>query len=289
MIVSASYRTDIPAFYGDWFRGRLAEGFALVANPYGGADYRVALDRESTEGFVFWSRNPAPFRPVLEILLAEHRPFALQFTITGYPRPLEAAVPASETAVALLRDLAERYGGRAIVWRYDPILISDLTDEAWHEANFGRLAQALVGSVDEVVLSFAQIYAKTARNLATAAKRHGFAWRDPPDDEKRNLIQRLSSLAAEAGMQATICAQPHLVAGHARPAVCIDSARLSDVAGRSIRARTKGNRAACACHESRDIGAYDSCPQGCAYCYAVRDPAKAKARLKVHDRAAARL
>ncbi len=289
MIVSASYRTDIPAFYGAWFRARLAKGFALVANPYGGADYRVGLDPATAEGFVFWSRNPVPFRPILEDLAAENRPFILQFTITGYPRALEAAVPATETAVATLIDLSRRFGKRAIVWRYDPILISDLTDEVWHGANFARRAGALAGSVDEVVLSFAQIYAKTARNLAAAANRQGFAWRDPVDDEKRSLIARLAERAAEAGMTATICAQPHLAAGPSRPARCIDAGRLSDVAGRPILARAKGNREACACHESRDIGAYDSCPQGCAYCYAVRDPAKAKARLKTHEPAAPRL
>jgi hypothetical protein len=289
MIVSASYRSDIPAFYGDWFRTRLAEGYALVANPYSGADYRVALDPAAVDGFVFWSRNPAPFRPVLDQLAGQRRPFVLQFTITGYPRALESAVPARETAVALLCDLSGRFGRRSIVWRYDPILISDLTLEAWHEENFGRLTASLAGSVDEVVLSFAQIYAKTGRNLTAAAKRHGFAWRDPDDEAKRRLIARLAECAAAAGIQVTVCTQPHLLAGLARPALCIDAGRLSDVAGRVIGAKPKGNREACACHESRDIGAYDSCPQGCAYCYAVRDPAKAKARLKAHDPAAERL
>jgi DNA repair photolyase len=289
MIVSASYRTDIPAFYGDWFRTRLAEGHALVANPYGGPDYRVGLRPEAAEGFVFWSRNPAPFRPVLEDLAAEARPFVLQFTITGYPRPLEPAVPVAEAGVALLRDLARRFGRRSIVWRYDPILITDLTHEAWHEENFTRLVGELAESVDEVVLSFAQIYSKTGRNLMAAARRHGFAWSDPADELKRQLIARLAQCAARKGIQATICAQPHLVAAPARAALCIDAARLSDVAGRAIAAKAKGNREGCACHESRDIGAYDSCSQGCVYCYAVSNQAKAKVRLKAHDPEAARL
>jgi hypothetical protein len=289
MIVSASYRTDIPAFYGDWFAARLSQGYALVANPYGGPDYRVGLGAEEAEGFVFWSRNPAPFRPVLEDLAAKRRPFVLQFTITGYPRALEAAVPAGESAVALLRELARRFAPRALVWRYDPIVISDLTPAAWHERNFARLAAGLAGRVDEVVISFAQIYAKTGRNLAAAAKRHGFSWRDPDDEEKRRLIAGLAERAEAAGMRATLCAQPHLAAGAARPALCIDAGRLSDVAGQPIAAKAKGNRPACACHESRDIGAYDSCPQACTYCYAVGSPAKAKARLRAHDPAAERL
>ncbi len=289
MIVSASYRSDIPAFYGDWFRARLAAGYVLVANPYGGAAYRVGLTRGQVDGFVFWTRNAAAFRPVLEHLAGEAYPFVVQFTLTGYPRALEAAVPATEAALAQIGVLSQHFGRRAVIWRYDPLLISDLTPAAWHVQNFARLARALVGAVDEVVLSFAQIYAKTGRNLAAAAKDHGFSWRDPADDEKRQLIARLGEIAAEEGMQATLCAQPHLLAGNVRPALCIDAVRLSDVAGRPIVAKTKGNRDGCACHESRDIGAYDSCPQGCVYCYAVSNPAKAKARLKTHDPAGERL
>lgn len=289
MIVSASYRSDIPAFYGDWFRARLAAGYALVANPHGGADYRVGLSRSEVDGFIFWSRNPAAFRPVLQELADQGYPFIFQMTLTGYPRAIEPGVPESEAALALIRELSQRFGRRAAVWRYDPILVSDLMPEPWHVANFAKLAKALEGAVDEVVLSFVQVYAKTGRNLALAAKRHGFSWRDPEDDEKRGLLARLAEIAAECGMQATICAQPHLLAGRAQPARCIDAGRLSDVAGRPIAAKAKGNRAGCACHESRDIGAYDSCPQGCIYCYAVSSQAKAKARLKAHDAAGERM
>src|SRR5262249_5415801 len=196
MIVSASYRTDIPAFYGDWFAHRLAEGHVMVANPYGGPDYRVGLSPEEAEGFIFWTRNPAPFRPVLEKLEREGRPFVIQFTITGYPRALEAAVPDTDAALALLSDLSRRFGKRAIVWRYDPILISELTGALWHRENFARMAAALRGSVDEVVLSFTQIYAKTARNLAAAAKRHGFCWPDPDAGEKRALVAALAGTPA---------------------------------------------------------------------------------------------
>ena len=92
MIVSASYRTDIPAFYADWFRARLKAGWARVKNPYGGPDYRVRLDREAAEGFVFWTRNAGPFRLVLDELEAAGRPFVVQFTITDYPRVLESSV-----------------------------------------------------------------------------------------------------------------------------------------------------------------------------------------------------
>ena len=289
LIVSASYRCDIPAFYGDWFRARLAAGYAEATNPYGGPAYRISVRPEDVDGFVFWTRNAGPFMPVLEELSSAGRPFVVQFTLTGYPRALESSVPATETALALIRRLAQRFGPRAVVWRYDPLLASELTPPDWHARNFANLAQALAGSVDEVVLSFAQIYAKTRRNLDAASRRHGFAWRDPPEDEKRALVAQLAKIAAGEGIAASLCAQPSLLSEFIRPAACVDAVRLSDVAGRPICARRKGNRSGCDCHESRDIGAYDACAQGCVYCYAVSSQARAKARIKAHDSAAERL
>lgn len=288
MIVSASYRTDIPAFYGDWFLRRLDAGWCMVANPYGGAPYRVSLLPEDVDGFVFWTRNPAPFAAALEAVAGRGVPFVVQFTITGYPRLLEAAVPDWRRAAGHAQDLAARYGGRSVVWRYDPILISDRTPEDWHRAGFAALAARMAGAIDEVVVSFAQIYRKTARNLGAVAARHGIAWHDPDAAVKRRLIADLSGIAADHGMTLTLCTQPALD-GAAPPARCVDAARLADIAGRALRVRTRGNRPGCLCAESRDIGAYDTCPHGCAYCYAVADHGRARAARRAHDPEAAML
>ena len=282
MIVSASYRTDIPALYGGWFLNRIAAGHARVASPYGGPPYRVSLRAGDVDGFVLWTRNIGPLAGRLAAVAAV-APFAVQFTVTGYPRVLEPAVIETGAAVAQIRGLASVWGRRAVVWRYDPILDTALTGPAWHRSTFATLAAALDGAVDEVVVSFAQIYAKTRRNLDAAARRHGFSWRDPDDAEKRALIGALASIAAAHGMRLTVCTQPDLVAAGAEAARCIDAARLSDIAGRTITARTRGNRPGCLCHESRDIGAYESCPQGCVYCYAVSGRAAAKRFLATHD------
>jgi hypothetical protein len=235
---------------------------------------------------VFWTRNPGPFQPVLEAVAAQGSPFVLQLTITGYPRALERRVLAPDRAVALARALRGRWGAAAVVWRYDPILVSDLTPPDWHRATFAGLAQALAGTVDEVVTSFATIYRKTQRNLDQAARAGGFAWRDPALDEKRALLATLAGIAAERGMRLTLCAQPDLIVAGAHAARCIDAERLSRVAGRPVLARAKGNRPGCACPESRDIGAYDSCPHGCAYCYAVSSHDRARAVHDRHDRRA---
>ncbi len=287
MIISASYRSDIPAFYGAWFLKRLAAGFCQVVNPYSGQIHEIALTPEAVAGFVFWTRNPGPFRAALEEVARRGFPFVVQITATGYPRALEASVLPPERIVALVEEIYASYGPRAAVWRYDPVLITSATPPDWHRRNFAALARAFAGRVDEVVFSFAHIYAKTRSNLNRAAESHGFTWDDPAAADKRALLAELAAIARELGLKPTLCAQPDLLSPHLglglEPARCIDAERLSDIAGRPIAARAKGNRPGCLCAESRDIGAYDSCPHGCVYCYAVRRPELAKRNFQAHD------
>jgi hypothetical protein len=278
MIVSASYRTDIPAFYADWFRARLAAGWCEVRNPYGGKPYRVPLAAPDCDGFVFWTRNAAPFSAAFDDVAAAGLPFVVQFTVTGYPRPLDAHTPRPDVVVAQIRDLARRFGPRAVVWRYDPVLFTSLTPPARHRETVAELAASLAGSVDECVVSSAQIYRKTRRRLGRAAKTGQFDWKDPDIDEKSALLGDLQAILGGCGIEMTVCSQSELKTAGVEPAACIDAARLSDVAGRPLAARVKGNRPGCICAESRDIGAYDSCAHGCVYCYAVSDHAKAAAQ-----------
>ncbi|WP_404382341.1 DUF1848 domain-containing protein [Caenispirillum salinarum] len=295
MIISASYRTDIPAFYGDWFRRRLEAGFVRVPNPYNAAQVStLPLTPDAVDGFVFWTRNVIPFLPVLDEVAARGFPFLVHHTILGYPRAIDRAVVAPERAVDALHAVRARFGPRVAVWRYDPVLFTSLTPPAWHAETFARLAEALAGATDECVVSIAQVYRKTARNMDRAAAAHGFGWHDPDDAEKRAVLEGLAAPARSHGLALALCGQPHLrdlalSAAGVGEAACVDAARLSDVAGRPLKALGRPHRKTCACAASRDIGGYDTCPHGCAYCYAVRSPDIARARHKAHDPAADRL
>ena len=282
MIVSASYRTDIPAFYAGWFLARLRAGYCRVANPYGGRTYEVSLLPNAVDGFVLWTRN---LRPLLSDLDAVRlvAPFAVQFTVTGYPRALETSVIATDEAVQQLREIRRRFGPRAAVWRYDPIVFTSEFDAEAHAAGFAALARELKGTVDEVVLSVMHPYRKTRHNLDRAAGQHGFLWRDPPPEEKQYLLERLAAIALDHGMAPTLCSQPELLLAGLGEARCIDAERLADVAQRPITARSSGNRPGCRCALSCDIGAYDTCPHGCVYCYAVADRDRAVANFREHD------
>jgi hypothetical protein len=120
--------------------------------------------------------------------------------------------------------------------------------------------------VDEVVISFAQIYKKTDRNLNKAARDHGFNWWDPPEEEKKQLASELVEIARSNHLRLSLCAQRELLVPGAEDARCIDADRLTDVAGSPIEAGSKGHRKTCGCCQSRDIGAYNTCPHGCVYC-----------------------
>ena len=284
-IISASYKTDIPAFYGDWFRARRIAGSCEVRNAWNGKTFQVSLRDEDCSGFVFWTRNARPFRAELARTARTH-PFMVQYTVTGYPRALERSVVAETSAIEEIDYISNGYGKRTVVWRYDPVLITDATPAAWHIENFTRLAGALAASVGEVVVSFAQIYRKTRRNLDHAAQRTGNDWCDPGDAVKQDLLARLDDIARQNGLRLTLCAQPALERG-LTPAQCIDAARLDDVANAmghaSVSARPKGARPGCLCAESRDIGGYETCPHGCVYCYAVGNADRARQTHKAHD------
>ncbi|HKV84766.1 MAG TPA: DUF1848 domain-containing protein [Ktedonobacterales bacterium] len=307
MIISASYKTDIPAFYGEWFMRRLRAGSCQMVNPYNGNPVPVNLKREPDEkgregvdGFVFWSKNIGPFLRHLPEIRERGYPFVAQHTINGYPRQLEARVVNYDRAVANMHRLATEYGPKVAVWRYDPILITSLTPPEWHRDTFAKLAGQLRGATDEVVISLAQVYKKTARNMDLAAKRSRgrFTWReheafandDARLEEARALVRDLAGMARANGMTLTVCSQKRFeIEGVVGPAHCIEADRLANVAreagieGKPISAKVKGNRPECACSASRDIGDYDTCPHGCVYCYAVTDRNKALDRYRQHD------
>ena len=281
MIISASYKTDVPAFYGPWFMDRLSAGSCRMRNAYGGQVYDVALDRESVDGFVFWTRNARPFLPALAEVRRRSYPFIVHYTITGYGRLLEPSVPGAEAMVGAARRIAQDHGPRCLVWRYDPIFLSSQTPVAFHLRQFRRLAEQLSGATDEVVVSFAHLYRKTTRNLAALGRAAGLTWEDPPLAQKQEMVSALTEIAELNGMRLTLCAQPDLGSGAA--ARCIDADRLGEVAGHAIAAEARGNRPGCLCHRSRDIGEYDTCPHGCAYCYAVSSKRAARRRFRRHD------
>jgi hypothetical protein len=284
MIISASYKTDIPAFYGDWFLNRLRAGYCMMLNPYNRNQVsRISLLREHVDGFVFWTKNAGPFLDVLDEVHQRTFPFIVQYTINAYPRTLEFSVTDATRALKHAEVIASKYGPKSLVWHYDPIIFSSETPTERHIEAFDWLASHLEGVTDEVVISFAQIYEKTKRNMDWASKEFDFTWTDPDDQTKRNLMRELLKIARLRKMKMTVCSQPYLLEPGVDESHCVDARRLSTLAGRDIQAHLKGARKECGCYESKDIGDYNTCPHGCVYCYAVQNRKLAQNRYRMHD------
>src|SRR5581483_10454096 len=182
MIISASYKTDLPAFYGAWFINRLHAGYCKMVNSYGRQIYTIDLSPDAVDGFVFWTKNIGPFLKYLPEIEKRGYPFIVQHTINGYPRELESRVIDYSRTIEHMKALAD-YGPDVAIWRYDPILFSSLTSVDWHKRNFAFLASKLEGTTNEVVVSFAQLYKKTKRNIEQASKEQGFTWDEHKSEE----------------------------------------------------------------------------------------------------------
>ena len=166
MIISASRRTDIPAFSAEWMVRRLKEGYCTVANPYNRNQVTtISLKPEDVDAIVFWTRNPRPLMPYLDELDSRGYRYYFQFTILGYTREIDAKSPAATTAVEAFRELAERVGPRRVIWRYDPIVFTGMTPPAFHQENVQRLAESLRGHTRRVVVSIVDMYRKIEKRL----------------------------------------------------------------------------------------------------------------------------
>lgn len=264
MIISASRRTDIPAYYMEWFMERLRDGEAWVRNPVNPRQIsRIRLGADTVDGIVFWSKNPVGLAAYLEEL--QPWPWYLQFTLTGYEGDIEPGLPdKNRELIPLFCRLADKAGADRMVWRYDPIFFSEKYTASYHEKTFRNIAEHLRGSTDQAVISFLDLYRKTKRNMK------GTGLKEITPEEMKSLAGILAEIAAENGMKTVSCAEP-LWAGWpgVEKGACIDRERLEKIGGFRLKAgKDKGQRMECGCMESIDIGAYDTCPAGCRYCYA---------------------
>jgi DNA repair photolyase len=278
LIVSASRRTDIPAFYPEWFFRRLEEGFALVRNPVNPLQIRrVALDPGGLEGIVFWTKNPGPMLPLLKKLEAYH--YYFQFTLNAYGADMEPGLPRKGILIDAFKALSEKIGPCRVIWRYDPILINEKYSLPWHIEKFGETARALKGRAEKVSLSFIDLYAKTVRNT------RGLNVREMSREEKTGIAGELARIAGENGLAIAACAEDIDLSPYGiGKAKCIDDRLIERISGRLPDVKKdRSQRPECCCVSSVDIGAYNTCPHGCRYCYANYNDTAVLENLRNHD------
>ncbi len=267
-IVSVSRRTDIPAFYGEWFRQRVRQGWAVSQNPFSRQAIRVSLRPEDVGALVFWSKNFAPFLPYLAELKTLGYRMVFLFTITGLPRIFETRVPDTGVTVAALQAISRMFSPEHVQWRYDPIFPTSVTDEKYHLRRFRELCRLLSGYTTRCYISFVCLYPKVRRRLQ-ALEKQGIKVLAVSEAEQADLARQLAGIAAEHGIELYSCCNDHLVGGLVKKAHCVDVELLASLFNLEAGFyRIRPTRKQCGCWESVDIGVYNTCPHGCIYCYA---------------------
>lgn len=274
MIISASKRTDIPAFYAGWFIEHFKAGYFPIPRA-GGACSKIWLAQGVVDGFVFWTKNVAPFMEALALVAQQRYPFYVQYTVNDYPKELEPHVPSVAESVSNIKGIRTAYGVDAVVWRYDPIVITPGMPAAWHVDNFRALAKSLYGATNEVVTSFAdiRIYKHVRRRMAD------MKWLELTTTEKTTLASNLAAIAKQYDMRFTLCCETDVQG--VCPARCVDVGRLERIAGHSILGKPGPCRVGCGCVANVDIGGYNTCGHGCRYCYATNDYAAVRKALEI--------
>jgi len=283
-IISVSRRTDVPAFYGDWFMARLKEGFAGVVNPFGGQRHIVSLKPHDVVCFVFWSKNFAPFLENLEAIDQMGYKFYFNYTVTSLPSVFESNVE-KHTSIEILKQLSQMYSPRHINWRFDPIIISSICYRDFYVNAFEELAGEFEGYVERCYFSFVVNYGKVVRNFAEFEKSHSLEIFDCDSDFKIDLANELAAIAEHHRIQMFSCCGDYLVNERIKKSHCIDGRIIEDLFSLDDFAYShKPTRNQCGCTESTDIGTYDTCPHGCIYCYANMNKPKALEASENYDK-----
>jgi hypothetical protein len=283
-VISASRRTDIPAFYPQWFMNRIRSGYVRWLNPFSKATYHVSLRPEDVSAIVFWSKNFIPLLPFLDELDAGGYGMIFHFTITGLPKIFEPNVPDADELVECARILSDRYGSESVIWRYDPVLMSSITDHEYHIDRFRYLCSKLEGTIRTCYFSFAVFYGKVLRNTQLLKSETGIECYDLPVDDRVSLANTLTEIAAEHRIEMCSCCGDYLVGGKIKKAHCVDSELLQHLFPDKIGTLAqRPTRKECGCYESKDIGTYGTCPHGCIYCYANTNSQAALRSHSKHD------
>ncbi len=279
MIISASRKTDIPAYYSEWFINRIKAGFVYSRNPMNAHQIsRIPLDPEVVDCIVFWTKNPIPMIPRLDEL--KGYTYYFQFTLTGYGKDMEAHLPdKKKDLIPAFKQLSDKIGAERVIWRYDPIAFNETYTSEYHLKAFSQIAGELNGYTEKCVISFVDMYSKIKKNM------NEMSVSDMTDEEMRAFAKELVSVAKDNKMVLVTCAEKiDLSDLGIEHNACIDKGVIERICGGTLKAKKDpSQRQECQCVESREIGSYNTCANGCRYCYANFSPESVRNNMSKYD------
>lgn len=277
MIISASRRTDLPAFYSEWLFKRLHEEYVLVRNPMNIHQVgRINLSPNVVDGIVFWTKNPEPMLERLNEL--EKYYFYFQYTLTAYDRDVEPNLPSkNEILIPAFQKLSKQVGRERVIWRYDPIFFNDRYTMEYHCKHFHILASKLGDYTEKCTISFLDFYQSTIKNITP------LKIQKETTEQQIEIMGRLSEIASQYGLHIDTCAEK-IDSSNIPHACCIDKERFERIGGYRLSiGKDPNQRTECGCIASVDIGAYNTCKHGCLYCYANYNQNIVMKNSKLHD------
>ena len=285
LIISASRRTDIPACYSEWFYNRIKEKYVLVRNPMNIHQVsRINLSPDVIDCIVFWTKNPLPMIKRLDYIKDYN--YYFQFTLNSYGNDVEPDVPdKNDIIIPAFQNLSEKIGAEKVIWRYDPIFLSKKYTIDYHVEHFEKIAKRLKGYTQKCTISFIDLYKNTIKNI------RDLDLVEINDIDKRKLAQELSKIAFSYGFQMDTCAEDIELGEYGiTHAKCIDDRLIENITGYKLNVdKDKNQRKECKCVSSFDIGMYNTCTNGCKYCYANYNSGLVKKNIVEHDPASSLL
>jgi hypothetical protein len=284
MIISASRRTDIPAYYSEWMVNRIKERYVHVRNPMNIHQVsKVNLDPAVIDCIVFWSKNPKPMFDKFKSF--ENYAYYFQFTLNPYEQDIEVNLPRKNIIIETFKKLSDKIGPQKIIWRYDPVLINNKYTIPFHIEKFYEIAHELKGYTEKVTFSFIDFYKKIIENIKL------IDIKNITIEEKTIIAKNFSQAAKENNLIIDTCAEDVDLSKygieHAR---CIDDRLIAKITGYNLLVeKDKNQRFACGCVASVDIGEYNSCSIGCLYCYANYSRSIVEKNIKMHNKSSSLL
>ncbi|MGU8621434.1 DUF1848 domain-containing protein [Clostridium perfringens] len=262
MIISVSRRTDIPAFYSEWFFNRIKEGYVLVRNPFNKKQVsKVELNKDLVDCFVFWTKDPTLFLDRLDELKGYN--YYFQFTLNSYWNDVELNVKKKSELIKVFRELSSKVGKEKVIWRYDPILLNPKYTKEYHYKWFEEIAKKLSGYTDKCVISFVDNYKETKKNEEELRLAY------ISNEDMINIASKLVKIADKYNIKIESCAEKIDLSKYGvEHGSCIDSKLIEKIVGKDLIIKKDSIREGCNCLKSIDIGEYNSCLHNCKYCYA---------------------
>lgn len=279
MILSVSRRTDIPAFYAEWFMERLRQKYVLVRNPFNTHSIsRIPLSPENVDTIVFWTKNSKPIHKYLDEIDNLKYKYYFQYTITPYKKDLEEEVQDKKEIVETFKNLSEKIGSEKVILRYDPVILNENYTIDFHKKAFARLCDLLAPYTKKIIISFLDDYKKISKNIKQLNIKEISA------EEMCIMAEYFADTAKKYNLKIESCAeQIDLERFGINHGKCIDNELIEKITGYKLSVGRDNQRNACGCIKCIDIGEYNTCMHKCLYCYANINKEAAFKNYKLHD------